>query len=71
MTYQRSINGLYWTNGFQEADDSPRNALMHYAVSATSYQALAALYLGASQGRSAAMIWHPSSTTNTGNSVNW
>ena len=46
MTYQRRANGLYWTNGAQEADDSPRNAIMHYAVSATSYQALAALYLG-------------------------
>ena len=32
-------------NGLQEADDSPRNALMHYAVSATSHQALAARYL--------------------------
>ncbi len=42
MTYQRRANGLYWTNGLQEADDSPRNALMHAAVSATSYQALAA-----------------------------
>jgi len=46
MTYQRRPNGLYWTNGAQEADDSPRNAVMQYAVSATSYQALAALYLG-------------------------
>jgi glycogen debranching enzyme len=46
MTYQRRPNGLYWTNGAQEADDSPRNAIMHYAVSATSYQALAAFYLG-------------------------
>ena len=46
MTYQRHLNGLYWTNGVQEADDSPRNTIMHYAVSATSYQALAALYLG-------------------------
>jgi hypothetical protein len=45
MSYQRRPNGLYWTNGAQEADDSPRNGLMHYAASATSYQALAALYL--------------------------
>ncbi len=45
MTYQRRENGLYWTNGAQEADDSPRNGLVHYAVSATSYQALSALYL--------------------------
>jgi glycogen debranching enzyme len=44
MIYQRRPNGLYWTNGAQEADDSPRNAIMHYAVSATSYQALTALY---------------------------
>jgi glycogen debranching enzyme len=44
MIYQRRSNGLYWTNGMNEADDSPRNAVMHYAVSATSYQALAALY---------------------------
>ena len=42
MTYQRRENGLYWTHGLQEADDSPRNALMHAAVSATSYQGLAA-----------------------------
>jgi hypothetical protein len=41
MTYQRRENGLYWTHGLQEADDSPRNALMHAAVSATSYQGLA------------------------------
>src|ERR1700742_8077 len=45
MTFQRRANGLYWTNGLQEADDSPRNRLMHSAVSATSYQALAALHL--------------------------
>jgi hypothetical protein len=45
MTYQRRENGLYWTNGFQEADDSPRNTLAYYAVSATSQQALAALCL--------------------------
>ncbi|HEX4415958.1 MAG TPA: trehalase family glycosidase [Lacipirellulaceae bacterium] len=45
MTFQRRANGLYWTNGLQEADDSPRNRLMHSAVSATSYQALAALDL--------------------------
>lgn len=42
MTYMRRENGLYWTRGEQEADDSPRNALMHCAVSATSYQALSA-----------------------------
>lgn len=46
MRYQRRENGLYWTDGVNEADDSPRNALMYYSVSATSYQALAALYLG-------------------------
>lgn len=45
MIYQRRESGLYWTNGVQEADDSPRNGLMHYAVSATSYQALTAFYL--------------------------
>ncbi len=45
MTYQRRANGLYWTSGVQEADDSPRNGLMYYAASATSQQALAALYL--------------------------
>jgi Trehalase len=45
MTYQRRRNGLYWTDGFNEADDSPRNTLMYYAASATSYQALSALYL--------------------------
>jgi hypothetical protein len=44
MKYQRRRNGLYWTDGFNEADDSPRNELMYYAVSANSYQALAALY---------------------------
>ena len=45
MKYQRRSNGLYWTDGFNEADDSPRNKLMYYAVSAASYQALAALYI--------------------------
>ena len=45
LTYQRRENGLYWTQGVQEADDSPRNALMYYAASATSYQGLAALNL--------------------------
>ena len=45
MTYQRRENGLYWTQGANEADDSPRNELMYYAASASSYQALAALYL--------------------------
>ncbi len=45
MKYQRHVSGLYWTDGFNEADDSPRNDLMYYAASATSYQALAALYL--------------------------
>jgi hypothetical protein len=46
MKYQRRSNGLYWIDGLNEADDSPRNDLMHYAVSANSYQALAALYAG-------------------------
>jgi hypothetical protein len=45
MKYMRRANGLYWTRGEQEADDSPRNALMHYAVSATSYQAMTARFL--------------------------
>ena len=45
MKYQRRHNGLFWTDGFNEADDSPRNALMYDAASATSYQALSALYL--------------------------
>jgi hypothetical protein len=45
MTYQRRENGLYWVHGFNEADDSPRNELMYYSASATSYQGLAALYL--------------------------
>jgi len=44
MKYQRRKDGLYWTDGFNEADDSPRNALMYCAVSANAYQALAALY---------------------------
>ncbi len=42
MKHQRHNDGAYWTVGFNEADDSPRNELMYYAVSATSYQALAA-----------------------------
>ena len=45
MLYQRRENGLYWVDGVNEADDSPRNELMHYSASASSYQALAALYL--------------------------
>ena len=39
MLYQRRENGLYWVDGVNEADDSPRNGLMHYSVSATSYPA--------------------------------
>ncbi len=50
MAYQRREDGLYWTNGLQEADDSPRNALMHSAVSATSYQGLAAQCLARMAG---------------------
>ncbi len=34
MTYQRRENGLYWVQGVNEADDSPRNTLMYYSVSA-------------------------------------
>lgn len=45
LRYQRRENGLYWTVGLNEADDSPRNALMYYSVSANSYQGLAAQYL--------------------------
>jgi glycogen debranching enzyme len=45
MSYQRRQNGLYWVQGVNEADDSPRNELMYYSASATSYQGLAALYL--------------------------
>ena len=45
MTYQRRENGLYWVQGYNEADDSPRNELMYYSASATSYQGLAALCL--------------------------
>jgi hypothetical protein len=44
MRYQRRRNGLYWIDGLNEADDSPRNDLMYYAVSANSYQALAAVH---------------------------
>jgi hypothetical protein len=50
MTYQRRENGLYWVQGVNEADDSPRNTLMYYSVSASSYQALAALYLARMAG---------------------
>lgn len=42
MLYQRRSNGLYWSNTFQEADDSPRNALVHSAVSTTAIQAMSA-----------------------------
>jgi glycogen debranching enzyme len=45
MKYQRRVNGLYWNDGYNEADDSPRNKLEYYTASAASYQALAALYL--------------------------
>ena len=45
MKYQRRESGVYWTDGFNEADDSPRNQLMFYALSASSYQALAAQYI--------------------------
>ncbi len=46
MLYQRRSNGLYWTNAFQEADDSPRNPLAHSTVSTTSIQAMSAELLG-------------------------
>ena len=70
MTYQRRSNGLYWTNGAQEADDSPRNAIMHYAVSATSYQALAARTWPIAQriGRDDMAAFFEA---NTGNSASW
>jgi len=42
MLYQRRNNGLYWTDAFQEADDSPRNPLAHSTVSTTSIQAMSA-----------------------------
>ncbi len=42
MRYQRRADGLYWTRGEQEADDSPRNALLHSAVSTTAIQAMSA-----------------------------
>lgn len=42
MLYQRRPGGLYWTNAFQEADDSPRNPLAHSTVSTTSIQAMSA-----------------------------
>lgn len=45
MRYQRRESGLYWTQGVNEADDSPRNDLMYCSVSSSSYQALAALYI--------------------------
>ena len=46
MTYQRRENGLYWNTGMGEGmDDSPRNALAYYALSAAAEQALAALAL--------------------------
>lgn len=42
MLYQRRSNGLYWTQGINEADDSPRNDLAHSYVSTTAVQAMAA-----------------------------
>ncbi len=46
MTYQRRKNGLYWNTGMGEGmDDSPRNALAYYTMSAAAEQALAALAL--------------------------
>jgi hypothetical protein len=42
MLYQRRDTGLYWTDAFQEADDSPRNPLAHSTVSTTSIQAMSA-----------------------------
>jgi hypothetical protein len=46
MTYQRRKNGLYWNMGMGEGmDDSPRNALAYYTMSAAAEQALAALAL--------------------------
>ncbi|MDO8586232.1 MAG: trehalase family glycosidase [Armatimonadota bacterium] len=45
MLYQRRNSGLYWTDAFQEADDSPRNPLAHSTVSTTSIQAMSASIL--------------------------
>jgi hypothetical protein len=46
MTYQRRKNGLYWNTGMGEGmDDSPRNELAYYTMSAAAEQALAALAL--------------------------
>ncbi len=46
MTYQRRANGLYWNTGIGEGmDDSPRNSLAFYTMSAAAEQALAALAL--------------------------
>ena len=46
MTYQRRKNGLYWNTGMGEGmDDSPRNVLAYYTMSAAAEQALAALSL--------------------------
>lgn len=46
VTYQRRRNGWYWNTGMGEGmDDSPRNALAYYTMSAAAEQALAALAL--------------------------
>jgi len=46
MTYQRRANGRYWNAGIGEGmDDSPRNSLAFYTMSAAAEQALAALAL--------------------------
>jgi hypothetical protein len=42
MLYQRRVSGSYWTNGIQEADDSPRNPLMHESISTTTIQCYSA-----------------------------
>ncbi len=73
MMYQRRSNGLYWTNGFNEADDSPRNALAHDFVSTTSIQALSANILSKMAkicGRGDLARWFAKDTTDLKRRVN-
>jgi hypothetical protein len=73
MLYQRRTSGLYWTDAFQEADDSPRNDLAHSTVSTTSIQAMSAGILAKMaviSGRPDLARWFRQDAANLKNMVN-
>jgi glycogen debranching enzyme len=73
MLYQRRMEGGYWTNGLNEADDSPRIALAHEYISTTCTQALSAEILAKMArlvGRDDLAGWFAGDYRNLGKLVN-